>query len=164
MSKDYTPGLAPDQLAARIKIRRKAAGLTQAQLAARMGVTQSVIGDYESGRLSPNLTRLVQLDRILNGGLVSPVRDTLPARKPGSDPLRDLLLKRINYKLDFIEDPEHGERYIILIDKERNLKYELSAADFDALQRFADTSAEFFEFELNKLLQKIGIRNYGKEN
>ena len=39
--------------------------LTQAQLAARLSVTQSTVGKYERGALQPNLEMLVQLCKVL---------------------------------------------------------------------------------------------------
>lgn len=44
-----------------MKGARVRAGLTQAQLAERMGTTQSVIARLESGKTSPNVTTLRRL-------------------------------------------------------------------------------------------------------
>ena len=44
-----------------LRSARRAAGLTQAELARRAGVTQSVISAYESGRREPALSTLMRL-------------------------------------------------------------------------------------------------------
>ncbi len=44
-----------------VREARRAAGLTQAELARRAGVTQSVVSAYESGRREPALSTLVRL-------------------------------------------------------------------------------------------------------
>ena len=44
-----------------IKAARKAAGLTQAQLAARLGVTRPVVQRYENGSSWPSSTRIQEL-------------------------------------------------------------------------------------------------------
>lgn len=48
---------------------RHAAGLTQAELARRAGVTQSVISAYESGRREPALSTLTRLVEATGAGL-----------------------------------------------------------------------------------------------
>ena len=49
----------------RLRECRAEKGLTQAQLAARLSVTQSTVGKYERGALQPNLEMLVQLCKVL---------------------------------------------------------------------------------------------------
>lgn len=53
---------------------RQAARLTQAQLARRAGVTQSVISAYESGRREPALSTLVRLVEATGGRLDFDIR------------------------------------------------------------------------------------------
>ena len=48
----------------RLRECRAEKGLTQAQLAARLSVTQSTVGKYERGALQPNLEMLVQLCKV----------------------------------------------------------------------------------------------------
>ncbi len=62
--------------------RRRAAGLTQAQLAERMGVKQSVISAVESGRRSPRLETLSAAARALGCELVI---DFVPAEDSAAD-------------------------------------------------------------------------------
>lgn len=76
---------------------RRRAGLTQAELAARAGVTQSVISAYEKGRRQPTMPMLLALLRAsgyhLDASLV-PIRDEAPT--PFSGPVgRRLEAKRL---------------------------------------------------------------------
>lgn len=48
-----------------IAAARKAKGLTQAQLADRMGLVQGVISRWETGKVSPNKETLAKLKEIL---------------------------------------------------------------------------------------------------
>jgi transcriptional regulator with XRE-family HTH domain len=50
-----------EQLKANIKGKRKVLGLTQEELAVRIGVTRSALGAYEEGRAEPRLTVLLLL-------------------------------------------------------------------------------------------------------
>jgi transcriptional regulator with XRE-family HTH domain len=50
-------------LAATLAQARTASGLTQAELAARTGRTQSSISQIEAGRVEPNLSSLIELAR-----------------------------------------------------------------------------------------------------
>jgi transcriptional regulator with XRE-family HTH domain len=75
------PTRAPQPAAASAIIRdaRLRAGLTQVQLAARAGVTQSVISTYENGRREPSLAALQRLVRA--AGFEASV-DLLPVDAP----------------------------------------------------------------------------------
>lgn len=50
---------------ARIKIMRKSLGLTQAQLAKKIGITIKAMGSYEQGVREPSLKNLIALSRVL---------------------------------------------------------------------------------------------------
>jgi transcriptional regulator with XRE-family HTH domain len=49
----------------RLRVVRKKHGLTQVELAARLGVSQTAISDYESGRTKPRHEKLVALASVL---------------------------------------------------------------------------------------------------
>ncbi|MBQ6296149.1 MAG: helix-turn-helix transcriptional regulator [Selenomonadaceae bacterium] len=55
--------------AARLRQARKAAGLTQAQLAEKTGITQSGYTRYERGINDPSISTLKKLSEILNVSL-----------------------------------------------------------------------------------------------
>ncbi|PZF57660.1 transcriptional regulator [Curtobacterium sp. MCSS17_008] len=75
------PARGPQPVVASELIRdaRLRAGLTQVQLAARAGVTQSVISTYENGRREPSLAALQRLVRA--AGFEATI-DLLPADPP----------------------------------------------------------------------------------
>ena len=50
-----------NKIGIRIRELRKRAGMTQAELAARIGVSASTVGMYEQGRREPDNTKLVEL-------------------------------------------------------------------------------------------------------
>jgi len=54
------------QFGARIKSTRKSLGLTQADLAKKIGVTKQAITTYETGILEPSFRNLIKLSRALN--------------------------------------------------------------------------------------------------
>jgi len=59
---------------------RRRCGLTQAELARRAGVTQSVISAYESGARQPSLPTLARLVAAIGLELAIGVRKPVPAR------------------------------------------------------------------------------------
>ena len=54
------------QFGARIKSARKSLGLTQADLAKKIGVTKQAITTYETGIREPSFRNLIKLSRALN--------------------------------------------------------------------------------------------------
>ena len=54
------------QFGARIKNMRKSLGLTQADLAKKIGVTKQAITTYETGIREPSFRNLIKLSRVLN--------------------------------------------------------------------------------------------------
>ncbi len=49
-----------------ILLYRRRAGLTQAQLAARLGVTPNTIANYENGKTTPPMETVIRIAHILN--------------------------------------------------------------------------------------------------
>lgn len=62
-------------IAIEVRHARRAAGLTQSQLANKSGITQSEISRIEQGRYSPRLSTLFTLARSLKTDFVIPGRD-----------------------------------------------------------------------------------------
>lgn len=58
------------ELLMQLIMARKAAGLTQAELAAKVGMSQSSLARIEAGRVSPSLATLTKLTAALNVRLV----------------------------------------------------------------------------------------------
>lgn len=68
----------------RIRLARAAAGMTQVQLAAAMGVAQQVISAWEKGLYGPRDIKRIRLARILD----TTVDELFPYREPnGDDPI-----------------------------------------------------------------------------
>ena len=59
----------PEQLGARIAERRRVLGLTQGQVALRMGVSPQAVSKWERGLACPDLVFLDELAELLNVGL-----------------------------------------------------------------------------------------------
>lgn len=59
----------PTKVTNSIRALREAAGLTQADLAARVGVTRQTLIAIEAGRYSPTLELAFQLSRVFGVGL-----------------------------------------------------------------------------------------------
>lgn len=72
------------ELGARIALTRKARGLTQVQLAERLGIAQQTLAHYEGGRVRLTIDMLMDLARELHIGIAELVGEPnhLPA-KPG---------------------------------------------------------------------------------
>jgi len=79
-------------LGARITRLRKAAGMSQAELAQRVGVSTSAIGMYEQGRREPSCALLVSLARALNTSLQYLLTGEEAEAAP-SPPLAEVLLQ-----------------------------------------------------------------------
>ena len=78
---------------ARIAALRRQAGMSQAQLAARLGVSASAVGMYEQGRREPSGDVLVELGRIF-GVSVDYILTGTPSPQE-EERLQQLLLDRI---------------------------------------------------------------------
>jgi len=82
-----------------LRAARTAAGLTQTELAARAGVTQSVISAYEAGHREPSLRTLRRLVRATGHRLDLSLRPTDPARDlPDTDAARNVRQHRQQIK------------------------------------------------------------------
>ena len=93
-------------LGPRIAALRREAGLSQAELAARLGVSPSAMGMYEQGRREPSAQLLVALARelkvttdfLLTGNVTSPAE---------ADALTSMILGRITTADRRLEDRPH---------------------------------------------------------
>ena len=81
-------------LGARIAMLRRAAGMSQAQLADAAGVSPSAIGMYEQGRREPSIETLVAMADILGVSLDLLVRGK-PETRGDETALNQLLLQRV---------------------------------------------------------------------
>ena len=72
----------PEQLSLHLRSLRKARGLTQAQLAARMGVVQSRIAALEKDATKLTAEQLLRLLAALNASVVLRMKDIEPPAAP----------------------------------------------------------------------------------
>jgi len=72
----------PEQLSLHLRSLRKARGLTQAQLAARMGVVQSRIAALEKDATKLSAEQLLRLLAALNASVVLRIKDIEPPATP----------------------------------------------------------------------------------
>lgn len=107
--------------AEKIRQARKAAGLSQAQLAEKLGVTQNQISEYETGKRKPKLSTLLRIaeampgsfpdivlgdDMALPNGFLEKIADKAEelAALPDPDAQREKLLSLY----DSVTDPARG--------------------------------------------------------
>lgn len=95
----------PGSAGAVLRAARTCAGLSQAALAARSGVSQSVISVYEAGRRQPSLPMLTSLVEAAGCDLDLRVRQR-PARAQLTGPIGRRLLKQRSRVLQTVE--RHG--------------------------------------------------------
>lgn len=65
--------------------RRKAAGLTQEDVARRLGVVSKTVSDWEAGRYSPGFDLMVRLVGVIGGKIDDVVRHFLRDEPGGAD-------------------------------------------------------------------------------
>ena len=81
-------------LGARIAALRREVGLSQAQLALRLGISPSAMGMYEQGRREPSMETVVAMAKVFR---VSPdYLLTGPPAEQEQDALQEMLLSRIS--------------------------------------------------------------------
>lgn len=81
-------------LGARIAALRRDAGLSQAQLASRLGISPSTMGMYEQGRREPSANTLIALSRELNASVDYLLTGTVRTEAE-AETVERLLLSRI---------------------------------------------------------------------
>lgn len=85
------------QLYGKIQARRKALGLSQEELAQRMGVSRQSVTKWETGLSAPDLDRLVELadtlgvslDYLLRDQVEAPESVVLPEESPAASPVAE---------------------------------------------------------------------------
>lgn len=80
----YVAARAGYRLAERVRTLREHRGLSQQDLADRIGSTQSAVSRLESGGAEPSLTTLERIGRALDAELVVEFANALPKPKPST--------------------------------------------------------------------------------
>lgn len=146
-------------LSENIKRYRKLAGLTQKDLAKKLGVTQQTIANYESAVSVPSWERLERLAKVLGVERVFFYADEIPitsflAEKKVSGLMREIDL--LGIQIDFAL--QEGLDYI-LINRDDDV-FKISIADLeDALSQ----SRMFFDFIISQKKQPIQPKKKPKE-
>ena len=96
----------------RLREARVSRGMTQAELAERIGVVKSTVAGYETGRSEPNMEKFAQIMAVLNIDANSLLRDEMAGERaraegPSSEAVR---LAEAFDRLD-----EHGKRMLSLV-------------------------------------------------
>lgn len=104
--------------AEKIRQARKAAGLTQKQLAKKLGITVGAISQCETGQRNPKITTLYKIARALNVSLPEVMGDDAPHGSPEEwkeiinfkSPLPDCDFQRSKLLIlyDSVTDPARG--------------------------------------------------------
>ena len=99
-------------IGAKIKALRKAAQMSQADLAFAIGCDAPLIGRYERGATLPNIEQLIRIATVLN---VSP-GELLPG---GQDEIRTRIIslrQELSEKILQVDSPENLEEVVRLVD------------------------------------------------
>ncbi len=105
----------PSQVGLIVERRRREAGLTQAELASRIGTTQAALSKIETGRTLPGLELLDRMARALG----RPITLTVGAPRATSVDERRRRVRRVlgGYRFDpWDRDPSPAERESLLAD------------------------------------------------
>jgi transcriptional regulator with XRE-family HTH domain len=108
--KDFA-SMIQDEIGRRIQKAREEAGLSQEELASRLGLTQAALSNYELGKRRPNLTNLERLSMLLNKPLLYFLEDP----KPMPDPAEEERLDESIYEMISLlgEMPEDERKYLL---------------------------------------------------
>jgi transcriptional regulator with XRE-family HTH domain len=103
------PGPESETPGERLARLRKERGWTQVELAERVGITQTLLSDYERGRLRLNAKLIVQFANALETST-----DELLQPKGSRSPLRRKPSLRVQRRVEKIEKlPPHQQNYLL---------------------------------------------------
>ena len=108
-------------IGSRIKERREELGITQVELASRLGVSKGAIGNYETDANSPRASVMYKIFEILNCDANYLYQDEIGERKTIAPPANDriilLMLHQLNNDgqdklIDYADDLIRSGKYI----------------------------------------------------
>ena len=152
-----------EKISERIKYKRKSAGLTQAELGKKVGVSDVTILRWERGERTPNSSILPNLAEALNTSveyLMGLTDDT-----PPEQPLRQLLenlskslpIKENNQEKVKITDPLFGTQWEYDPNKPQELDMSYWGSVLDNMRRLAKSEAKHSDVALIIAMLKNGI-------
>ncbi len=139
-----------NQLASNLRILRKRQGLTQAQLAEKLGVNRSLIGAYEEGRSEPRLATLQLLAHILKVGLQELILGPLSGDEPR-------LVQRQSLRVLPVAVESTGEERVSLIPQKAVAGYTQGYADYEYIEQLRSATLPFPELQAKGTLRIFQI-------
>lgn len=131
---------------------RKAANLTQAELAKLLGVNRATISKYESGEISPPVDRLKEICNVLDLFYEDPISmesRRMPPEIHQSMNLDDYL-NSFGYKF-YIDYPNIDSETWLCVDNNQKKLYILPNED---LSMFEKSIHDYIKFQMSELLKK----------
>jgi transcriptional regulator with XRE-family HTH domain len=128
-----------------IRVLRKKNGMTQLEVAERLGVVHTTVGGYERGKSFPSFEQLIALQKILKVNLHDFVYTDLSVHPSGLTESQ--------------EKDERTERIITRLNIELDKKAEeiISRADPEDLEKLKALRAEYID-KYPGIAKKLGIR------
>lgn len=131
-------GLFSEISSAKLRRARTSAGLTQAELAEKVGITKKAVYQHESGNMRMRREIAVKIEEILEEDITLPFRMEMLAAEKGNAPRNNFELRagrelrRIGFDTDFVHQSPFNivasERIVILSDAEPLEKVKRKAA------------------------------------
>ena len=140
----------------RIKNIRTARGLSQKALGdlCNPPIDSAAIRRLEKSESNPTIETINRVALALNipaSMLVSSYADKNPFEVRDKAVFLDLLLEKCDASLDGSDEAEG-----IVVLRHNGHYYELSTKDLEDLERIANNTADYFEYEFNKFLKRYG--------
>lgn len=118
----------------RIKEIRKSKGLTQEQLAQRLGVQRAVISKYENGTISPSVETLERIAAVLQTDIAEFLYSFKSDDHSSELPTHLQTLNEVIGRLGYQIKKEHGQYYFVGMHG----SYPISENELNSFQQLAD--------------------------
>ncbi len=96
----------------RLKQARLNRGMTQSELAERIGVVKSTVAGYETGRSEPNMEKFAQIMAVLRTDANALLRDEMESAQGGASAISDEAML-IAEKYDLLDG--HGKHVVKIV-------------------------------------------------
>jgi len=140
------------ELSSNIKLLRKGKGLTQVQLAERLGVNRSVIGAYEEGRAEPKLSTLVLMSQFFDVSidelLLKSMNELSKSKRFQGDSLRVLSIS---------VDRSADKELVTLVPTKAAAGYALGYGDVDFISKLPSFSLPIKELSQDQTYRAFQI-------
>jgi len=139
----------------RISQLRNEIGMSQMDLAKKLGIHQTAISQWESGRTSPRFDMLEAMSKIFNVSIRYLLGQSDERTEPSNskEALWDVdlenKLKQVGYSAKFQEDQERGEYYCWIEGPEGTVE-----VSEDELKELHNSTNEYMRFKIEELKKK----------